>query len=224
MASEVEVIEPQEIETMRADGSTMIERAKQIARDIKDAATLNFAAEVMLEAKRRAKAIQERFKKPKQKAMEALQEIRAMEAEAVEPYTRIEQMIIKPAMAQFQAEQDRLRREEEDRQRAEAKRREEDARLREAAELEKDGQKELADAIMDAPVVVPPVVLPKMETPTGISYRDVWKFEVVNPDLVPREYLTLDEKKIGGVVRALKGETRIAGVRVYSEKTVAGRV
>ena len=51
--------------------------------------------------------------------------------------------------------------------------------------------------------------------------REVCKFEVTDPALVPREYLIDDETKLRKVVGALKGDTIIPGVRVYSEKALA---
>jgi hypothetical protein len=49
----------------------------------------------------------------------------------------------------------------------------------------------------------------------GVSMREVWKFEVTDPSAVPREFCTVDETKIRKVVQALKGDAKIAGVRVY---------
>ncbi len=218
------IIEKAEIDGFRTDGSSAIDTAKTLSLAIKDSTTLSAAAQFMLAAKQRAKRITDRLKGPKEDARKSWKNWCDLETELVEPYERIEREIIKPAMARFQAEEDRKRRIEEDRLRAEQKKREEDAKIKAAAEAEKNGDHEIAEQIMDTPVMVAPVVLPPVQTPTGISYRDLWKFEVVNADLVPREYLTIDEKKIGGVVRALKGETTIPGVRVYSEKTVTGRV
>ena len=59
------------------------------------------------------------------------------------------------------------------------------------------------------------VTLPKA-TPTvsGISYRDVWKFRVVNAALVPNDYKVIDEVKISGVVRATKGTLQIPGIKM----------
>jgi len=58
----------------------------------------------------------------------------------------------------------------------------------------------------------------------GISTTKRWSFRITNPALVPREYLTVDEQKIGAVVRALKDQAKIPGVEVFSEDTIsAGR-
>lgn len=224
MANEIDVIEKSEIEQFRLGGSDSIDEAKRLAAAICDALTIDAAAKFMLTAKERVKRITDRLRGPKEDARKAWKNWCDLEGELVEPYQRIEREIIKPAMAQYQQEEDRKYREVQNRLRDEARKREEDARLREAEALEQDGETELADAILDAPVIVAPVVVPRAEAPAGISYRDVWRFEIINDGLVPREYLAIDEKKIGGVVRALKGETRIAGVRVYAEKTVAGRI
>lgn len=140
-----------------------------------------------------------------------------------EPLAQAER-VIRGALAAYDAEQDRKKREEERRLQAEARKLEEERRLAEAVEAEQSGDQEQAEQIIAAPVYVAPVVLAK-ETPKvdGVSFRDVWKFDIIDPDAVPREYLTPDEKKIGGVVRALKGAAKIPGVRVYSEKTTAFR-
>ena len=60
--------------------------------------------------------------------------------------------------------------------------------------------------------------LPKVD---GISVREVWKFEVIDAAKVPKKYLAPDERMIGGVVRSLKGNAAIPGVKVWMEKSVA---
>lgn len=224
MENQVMVIERKEVETFQNEGMGAIAEAKEVARAIVDTATLTKAADMMLESKRRIRIIEDRFKKPKADAKTAHKSICDLENELVEPYERIEREILKPAIAAYNQEQDRKRRAEEERQREEQRKKAEDERIRIAAQLEKDGENEAAEELIDAPIETPAVVIPKEEAPSGISYRDVWKFQVVDDSLVPREYMTIDEKKIGGVVRALKGETNIKGVRVYCEKTVAGRI
>lgn len=57
----------------------------------------------------------------------------------------------------------------------------------------------------------------------GISYREVWKYEIIQASLIPREYLAVDEVKIGQMVRAMKDTLTIPGVRIYSEKSAIVR-
>lgn len=87
-----------------------------------------------------------------------------------------------------------------------------------AAEAEAQAKAAAAAAMPTAPVVH--VAAPAAK---GISTRENWKFEIVDPALVPREYLVVDEKAIGQVVRALQSRTNIPGVRVYAEQTIAAR-
>ena len=57
----------------------------------------------------------------------------------------------------------------------------------------------------------------------GISYRETWHAEVIDPRAVPREYLIPDAQRISAVVRATKGTVQIAGVKIWSDNTPAAR-
>ena len=72
------------------------------------------------------------------------------------------------------------------------------------------------------PLVVAPVVA-SVERPTldRINLTERWGFRVVDAALIPREWLIPDLVKIGKVVRALKGETRIPGIVTYAESGVS---
>lgn len=86
----------------------------------------------------------------------------------------------------------------------------------------KDKAAERAEVLQDrAAQVVAPVIdrtPPKIE---AIKTREVWRFEITDPAAIPREYLLVDETKLRKVVGAMKGDTRIPGVRVYAEKQLA---
>lgn len=129
--------------------------------------------------------------------------------------------LIKRAMIGYQSEQDRLRREEQ--QRADENARKEREKLdAQAAKALASGKVEKAEALQDrAATVVAPIIHREAPKVAGVSMREVWKFEVTDESLVPREYLSVDEKKIRAVVNALKGGTKIAGVRVYPEQSLA---
>ena len=79
---------------------------------------------------------------------------------------------------------------------------------------------EVAAQVIDAPVYVAPVVVPK-EVPKmqgGPVYREVWDFKIVDANLIPRMYMLPNTVAIGGVVRSLKGQTAIPGVRAFSKR------
>lgn len=128
---------------------------------------------------------------------------------------------IKRSMLAYSQQQEELRREEQ--RKAEERAAKEQARLQaHAARAAERGEHTKAEAFQDrAATVVAPVIQREAPAVTGISTREVWRFEVVHPNAVPREYLVVDEKKLGQVVRALKGDTNIPGVRVWKDQTIA---
>ena len=99
---------------------------------------------------------------------------------------------------------------------------EEEARLAQATALEQAGLPDAADALLSAPMVVPPMV---MEAPKadGISSREYWTYEIVNVDLIPRQYMMPNETALWAVVRSLKGLTAIPGIRPYAKTGIATR-
>jgi hypothetical protein len=160
-----------------------------------------------------------------QKVRAAYEESLAQRRRAVVPLEE-DQRTIDGKILRYQSEQEELRRRQEAELMAQKKREAEDQAIKEAEELQRQGEADLADAVLaqaaeaPPPVVALPKTTPKIE---GLAKRVVWRFRIVKPELVPREYLRVDEVKIGGVVRALKNATRIAGVEVYAEDTAVHR-
>lgn len=182
---------------------------------------LLFAGELQ-EIKRRQKVIDDRLEPEKKKAYAAYMAWNDLIKELKAPLLARE-AFDKKEMAAWDAEQERIRREEERRLQEEARKREEEARLQAAIEAEQQGEKEEAEAIInEPPAYVPPVVLPK-STPKvqGISYRDNWTFRITDPNKIPREYMVPNETAIRKVVSALKDKSNIPGIEVYNERIVA---
>lgn len=109
------------------------------------------------------------------------------------------------------------RKAEEDRLAAIAKKQAEDEAIARAQAMEAAGQNEEAAAIIEAPVFVAPTIVPKTAPKASTVMRKVWKYRVKDEAKVPREFLTLDDKKIGGVVRSMGAATNIPGIEAYSE-------
>ena len=163
------------------------------------------------------KDIHERTDEPVALAHKTHKAIKALQNDLLGPVTTARKKV-KQLMAGYDAEQERLRREEEARLQKEADKQAEEAALRAAEAAEAAGDSEVAEAILEAPVAAPPVILPSSTPKTGVSFREVWKFRVTDEKLIPRQYMMPDEKKIGGVVRAMKDGTQIPGIEVYSER------
>jgi hypothetical protein len=135
----------------------------------------------------------------------------------------LQESYAKRAIIAYNDEQDR-REKELQRQADEAARKEREKLAARAAAAEDKGKPEKAAQLEQrAEAVVAPVVTLQRPVNTGIGDRKVWKFRIKDAALVPREYLTVNEVAIGGVVRALKGSTNIPGVETYQESVIAVR-
>ena len=117
--------------------------------------------------------------------------------------------------------QEKARQEAEDKARAEAKAKADQEALDAATAAQKSGDHEGAKAILEeavqapAPTVIVPSMVPKRQT----VIRTVKKFRIKDPKAIKPEFLTPDEKKIGGIVRSMgKGaESVVGGIEVYEE-------
>jgi hypothetical protein len=150
-------------------------------------------------------------------------------------YEQEQQRLAREAELARQREQERLEAEaraEAERLEAEQRKAAEDAALAVALQAEEQGDHETAEQIVAQRVFIPPVMPTPVFAPPvsvvaptaqGVSFRDQWEFEIFDEKAIPREYLIADRQKIGAVVRALKGQTNIPGVRVTKRRSAAVR-
>ena len=132
----------------------------------------------------------------------ALAQQQGLEANALEA-----EKILKKALGEYEAVQ---------RAEAEKIRREMERVQREAEQAAKAKAKETGAPVQAVVVFTPPP--PPVPKAQGVAFTDVWKFQIMDAAAVPEEYKIVDEKRVGAVVRALKGQTQINGVRVYCER------
>jgi hypothetical protein len=148
------------------------------------------------------KAIRDLFRSPRERAAKA-------------------ESLVKRAMIAFSDEQERIRREEQ-RRADEAARKEQERLQQQAAKAAASGKTEKAAGLEErAAAVVAPIVHRETPKVAGINTRAVWKFSIVDEKQIPREFLMVDESKIRKHVANMKGDTSIAGVRVYAETSLA---
>jgi len=84
-----------------------------------------------------------------------------------------------------------------------------------AAVVEKAAEK--IEAIKAAAPVMP-------DKPVAdFAMRETWAFEITDAALIPRKYLVVDEVTIGKVVRAMKDQADIPGIRAYPVRSVAAK-
>lgn len=139
---------------------------------------------------------------------------------------------LKPKIANYLLEQDRLaqeaarrEREAQDKIRQVADKASDEAYdkikvgdLDEADEVVADAQAKIdqIQAARPAPIAKP--------VAAGTSLRQVWTFRIVDPALVPRAYLLIDEQKLRTYARLMKDQAQVPGVEFYAEATVATRI
>ena len=206
---------------------------------IMDADTFKEAAEFTLTLRAIKKEIDNTFDPIVKKAHEAHKEAVAQKKKVLEPVEQA-QKIIDGKIGEFHAEQERLRRAEEERLRKEAeeqaRKEEEERRLEEASRLEQEGNSEMAEALLEAPLAPPVVVIPKIETQApkvdGLSVTKIYKGEVVNlaqliqavaQGRAPIGLLEVNQTALNGMARALKEAFSVPGCRVVVESSVRGR-
>jgi hypothetical protein len=139
------------------------------------------------------------------------------ENEILGPLLRLDQAM-RDGIAGFKAAEDRARDQREREERDRRRREEEDRAALEAAALEAAGDHALAAAVVDEAIAAPApvVVLPDATKGVdGLKFTRRWLWRPANAALVPREFLCLDEKKIGAYARAMKGSGAIAGIEIY---------
>lgn len=184
-------------------------------------ADLELASDKLNKIKTLKNEILTTFDAPIKQAYKAHKAIISARDRYLKPLSKYEKSI-KVAISNFVVQQEREAKEKQRKIMEEAKRKAalEFKKKAEAALDEGDLERAVAlDEAAKAPeglVVTPeiPVTKPKVE---GLVTREVWKFEIVDASLLPREYLMPDQKKIGKVVTALKGSAKIPGVRVWKE-------
>lgn len=130
--------------------------------------------------------------------------------------------------ADRRAEEQRLQEQADQEAAEESKRISVETAISDAILLEEVGDKEGAVAVLNNPVPVPirapAIVLPRAVPKTeGVSTTTRWKFRITDEELIPREYLVVDEKAIGKVVEALKGKVNIPGIQAYPDTTARFR-
>ena len=130
--------------------------------------------------------------------------------------------IVKPKIKSYQEAQEAARRAEEKRQQAIVDKAAEDAALAAAEAAEKAGDKEQAEAILQAPVVSAPVIIARTTPKVQTRIPDTWMAtttpigEMTNQQLLnARAYLMWDTVKLGQQARSTHDTIKVDGVRFH---------
>jgi len=101
-------------------------------------------------------------------------------------------------------------------------------KMREAEKAADEGRHTEADIAMEEAAQMEDAPPPVISAPTVIGAHSTkrWGYEILDPDQVPREYLMVDEKKIGAIARSTKNTEKapiIPGVKFFLKTGIAVR-
>jgi hypothetical protein len=210
------------------------EQSRRLALQIKNQETYEAASAYLLRIKDMRKRWAEVIKPAVKAAHEAHARIKDVEKVVDGPLARSESEILKPALVRWTEAEDLRRREEQERVNRELRKQEEDRKIALAEELAKSGKTELADAVLESPMTMPEVVLPKAAEVKGINYRTRYFAEVVDlkklcaavaDGTAPLEFVVANGPWLNRVAAEMKEAVNPQwekwGLRVGSEKIVS---
>lgn len=159
---------------------------------------LNEANSVLRKITTLRKAAKAHFDGLKKPFNEAMANLRAKEKEFLEPMEKGEQAIKKLMVAYNSKVDERLKQEQ--------------------LALEEANKSLSQNGI----TILPSVKLEKQKL-QGTTIRNRYDFDIVDVNLIPREYLLVDTAAIGKVVRAMKEKTNIPGIKVKIVQDIVTR-
>lgn len=132
--------------------------------------------------------------------------------------------IDKQKMLAYSQEQERLRQAEQKRlqdeadAKAERERKALEAKAAASKKPETIAKHQEAAAQVVAPVIHVAPVAPKI---AGVNTVKTWTFEITDAALVPEQFKTIDEKKLGAYARAMGASACAPGVRFFQKETIS---
>ena len=211
-----------DLEVKEIENEVILKRSDALSLTVVSNETYSQAGELLVMHKGLKKRIEDYFKPLKESAHKAWKTICNRENEEI---AKLEPAIshLNKQMTTWNIEQERIRKEKEEQLRREAEKAEEERRLADALQAEKEGKKEEAEAILSEPAYVPPPIVEKtIPKVAGQTMTTNWKWRLKDINLVPKQYLQINEVAVNGIVRSLKDKTEIAGIEVYPEHSMKG--
>jgi len=207
-------------------------KAQMEALEVVDQASHDYAQELNKKAYQSKKAFHEWFDPIDEASKKQRQAVIAQGKKIDEPFDLVIKQTGSKCAAWVRAEQAKLA---EEKRRAEeiACRLAEDAALRAAEALQKEGMTAAADAVLEAPIVAPKIVMEQVATDTGVSYRDTYSAEVIDlmalvkavaAGTAPIYFLQADQTALNGWARSSKGTLPLPGVKVNVQTIQARRL
>jgi hypothetical protein len=167
--------------------------------------------------------IKEKDEKRKQLLAPFQAGVKALNLEFKAPINALEEIEaqLKRKMLDYTQEQEKLRRIAQDKIDEKERRAREKAEKRAAVLIEK-GQEEKAEKVMER-TMVPRTIVQPIKPVQGLTTRSNWVAEIVNINLVPRDWLMADMSKLNAQAKASKNLVKIPGVNFVNKPIIAQR-
>lgn len=210
----------------------LVDQAKAAAAAIVDSNSFEAAALLYQDVKARIKRVGQVLDPFVKRSYDEWKKDVADRQKYLDPLEKAE-ATLKPAIAKYQADQEK-KRQEEQRALEEANRKAaEDAQIAEAEAAAAAGNKDQAESILSAPVVVAPVVAPpSVPKVKGLGFRDNWNAQIVDikallkavlEGKVPYAAIKADESWLNAQAKQLKAEMNYPGVKVLKNNIPVSR-
>lgn len=208
-----------ELEKIKTEAFDIFETSKAVI--IKDQESYEYQALRLRTVKTQWSEIETKRKELSKPFQLAVKQLNDFFNEPLDVLKRAEASI-KNALIRYTDIKEKERLEEERKLRIEAEK--QAAKLEKKADKQEEkGQTEKAEETrMEAASIPVPVVEKKVGKVKGISYKENWKFRIIDESKIPRKYLIPNEKELGLIARSTKGKVNVPGVEFYPEKIVAG--
>ena len=195
--------------------SLIVRRAVKLK--VTDQKSLGAADRMLVTVKDFINGVNELFAKPIQKAHETHKAILAAKKEIADPLLESERFL-KAAIKTFLVEEAQARKAAEDQRKFE-----QEALLAKLAEERDKEDTKAADETFDKIQEIHEENLKVEEVPqmTGITKKTLIRWEVSDLDLVPRDLLTVDKPRVDEIVKRMKLNAEIPGIRVFEDVSIA---
>jgi len=219
----------QQIEVIEKEALALTKRVESLGVRIESKESLKQVNDAKLYIRKIRNRIRDIFEPMKKKAYASYKEILNKWKFIEEPAIRAEKYCDR-LLSEYFAEQRRLR-EEAERKRLEEIRRqkeEEERKIQEAIEAESNGDKKMADQILNESAEEennskPAVVVPEKPKLNNVHSRVDYDFEIVDIEAIPRQFMIPDETLIRKMVKASKGKIDIPGIKIIKKDVVVIR-
>lgn len=201
----------------------VVANSKVMTIKVIDEITYKQAADTWLLISVMEKKIKCDFLNAKKAADEAHKAVCALEKSYLDRLKPLKDYLNKQQVT-WQNEQEAIRKAEENRLRAEALKKEEEDRIATAIQAEAEGEKkEVVEEILETPVFVPPPIVEKsVPKISGQTMTTIWRWRLKDINLVPRQFLVVNEVALNAHVKNLKERSEVPGIEVYPEQAMRG--